>query len=166
MAAWWQAQRFDAAPGSVLLLPGSDGLAGAVLGVGDREDAYAYAHAPFALRPGSRWQAQGLGDAEQALLQLGWGLGSYRFSRYRRARGGRAGRHAVGRVTDLVSGLPARTRLGQHPNRRHGPEQLEAAAREIAAEQRADRGDYRQALLQRNFTTIRAVGRACTARRG
>ena len=32
--AWAQAQRFDAAPGSVLLLPGEQGLAGAVLGIG------------------------------------------------------------------------------------------------------------------------------------
>lgn len=74
--AWAQAQRFDAAPGSVLLLPGEQGLAGAVLGIGDRADAYAYAHAPMALPPASRWMlATPLNEAEQALLQLGWGLG-------------------------------------------------------------------------------------------
>ncbi|KRG86840.1 cytochrome C oxidase subunit II, partial [Stenotrophomonas acidaminiphila] len=51
--AWLSSQQFTAAPGSVALLPGSDGLAGAVLGVGDRADAHAYAHAPFALPAGS-----------------------------------------------------------------------------------------------------------------
>ena len=47
--AWAAAQQFNAAPNSVLLLPGDNGIAGAVLGVGDHADAYAYAHAPFAL---------------------------------------------------------------------------------------------------------------------
>ncbi|RBD13073.1 leucyl aminopeptidase family protein, partial [Xanthomonas oryzae pv. oryzae] len=79
--SWAQAQRFEAAPGSVLLLPGDNGLAGAILGIGDRADAYAYAHAPMALPPASRWTlANPLSDAEQALLHLGWGLGAYRFA--------------------------------------------------------------------------------------
>jgi leucyl aminopeptidase len=83
--AWLSSQQFTAAPGSVALLPGSDGLAGAVLGVGDRADAHAYAHAPFALPAGSRWQlANTLDAAELANLHLGWGLGSYRFARYRK----------------------------------------------------------------------------------
>ncbi len=46
LQAWLKSQQFNAAPGSVALLPGTDGLAGAVLGVGDRADAYSYAHAP------------------------------------------------------------------------------------------------------------------------
>jgi len=163
LAAWAQAQRFDAAPGSVLLLPGSEGLAGAVLGVGDREDAYAYAHAPFALPAGSRWQAQGLGDAEQALLQLGWGLGSYRFSRYRKPQ--RAAAELVATppaaVTDLVQACLRVRDWVNTPTEDMGPEQLEAAAREIAAEHGAQIEVITgQALLQRNFPTIHAVGRA------
>src|SRR5690606_11274861 len=72
---WLQHQQFTAAAGTAVLLPGDDGVAGAVLGVGDRADAYAYAHAPFALPAGSRWQlASELADADVANLQLGWGL--------------------------------------------------------------------------------------------
>ena len=43
--AWLASQGFSAGAHSVALLPGTDGLAGAVIGVGDRADAYSYAHA-------------------------------------------------------------------------------------------------------------------------
>ena len=69
--AWLASQGFTAGAHSVALLPGSEGLAGAVMGVGDRADAYSYAHAPHALPEGSVWQlANELPAAEQALLQL------------------------------------------------------------------------------------------------
>src|SRR5690606_39327932 len=75
--AWLKSQQFSAAPGSVALLPGDSGLAGAVLGVGDRADAYAYAHAPFALPAGSVWKVAGeLDETSATNLQLGWGLRS------------------------------------------------------------------------------------------
>ena len=74
--AWAAAQQFNAAPNSVLLLPGDNGIAGAVLGVGDHADAYAYAHAPFALPAGTIWQvANALDASSNANLQIGWGLG-------------------------------------------------------------------------------------------
>lgn len=38
--AWLASQGFNAGAHSVALLPGADGLAGAVMGVGDRADAY------------------------------------------------------------------------------------------------------------------------------
>ena len=49
--AWLDAQGFDGAPGSALLLPGDDGASGAVIGIGDPLDPYSYGHAPFALPP-------------------------------------------------------------------------------------------------------------------
>ena len=163
VAAWAQAQRFDAAPGSVLLVPGADGLAAAVLGVGDREDAYAYAHGPFALPAGSRWRPEGLSDAEQALLQLGWGLGSYRFARYRKPT--RAAAELVAtpsaEIADLIEACLRVRDWVNTPTEDMGPAQLEDAAREIAAAHGAQieviTGD---ALLQRYFPTIHAVGRA------
>ncbi|MBV6815456.1 leucyl aminopeptidase family protein [Xanthomonas campestris pv. passiflorae] len=162
--SWAQAQRFDAAPGSVLLLPGDNGLAGAVLGIGDRADAYAYAHAPMALPPASRWTlANPLSDAEQALLHLGWGLGAYRFSRYRKvprapaelAATPSAHTHALIqaclRVRDWVN----------TPTEDMGPQHLEEATRTLGqahgAQVDAVVGD---ALLAQNFPTIHAVGRA------
>ncbi len=163
VAAWAQAQRFEAAPGSALLLPGAEGLAGAVLGVGDREDAYAYAHGPYALPAGTVWRVEGLSDAETALLQLGWGLGSYRFSRYRKPSRAPAELAATpsAEVADLVQACLRVRDWVNTPTEDMGPEQLEAAARELASAHGARieviTGD---ALLEKNFPTIHAVGRA------
>ncbi|MDG2523762.1 leucyl aminopeptidase family protein [Stenotrophomonas sp. HITSZ_GD] len=163
VVAWAQAQRFEASPGSVLLLPGADGLAGAVIGVGDREDAYAYAHAPYALPAGTVWRAEGLGEAEQSLLHLGWGLGSYRFSRYRKPTRAPAELAATpsAEVADLVQACLRVRDWVNTPTEDMGPDQLEAAARELASAHGARIEVITgQALLEKNFPTIHAVGRA------
>ncbi|HRO26214.1 MAG TPA: hypothetical protein PLD19_02110, partial [Luteimonas sp.] len=85
---WLQSQQFSAAPGSHALLPGEGGVAGAVLGIGDPLDAYSYAHAAAALPEGDWMIANALQPAHASALQLGWGLGAYRFTRYK--NGGRA----------------------------------------------------------------------------
>ena len=74
--AWLQAQQFKAAAGTHALLPGEDGVAGAVLGIGDPLDAYSYAHGPMALPEGDWTPAGELPAAQAAALQLGWGLGA------------------------------------------------------------------------------------------
>jgi len=162
--AWLQHQQFTAAAGTVVLLPGDDGVAGAVLGVGDRADAYAYAHAPFALPAGSRWQlASELADADVANLQLGWGLGSYRFSRYRKPARLPAQLVATpaAEVRDVLAACLRVRDWVNTPTEDMGPQQLEDAARELAqthgAELEAIVGDE---LLEQNFPTIHAVGRA------
>jgi len=162
--AWLDSQGFDAAPGSVALLPGSEGLAGAVLGVGDRLDPYSYAHGASALPEGA-WAPVGELPADQrAALQLGWGLGAYRFERYR--KGGRAPAQLQLAELDAEAGdlLAACTRVRDWvntPTQDMGPDQLEAVARELAqahgAQLEVIAGD---ALLEQNFPTIHAVGRA------
>ena len=87
--AWLSQQGFDAAAGSCALLPGEDGVAGAVIGIGDPLDPYAYAHAPTALPQGDWRPSEPPEPGAARALQLGWGLGSYRFGRYK--AGSRAG---------------------------------------------------------------------------
>ncbi|MCD7098005.1 leucyl aminopeptidase family protein [Stenotrophomonas sp. MMGLT7] len=164
IGGWLEQQRFTAAAGSCLLLPGAAGIAGAVIGVGDRLDAHAYAHAPFALPAGSRWRlAGGLAEAEQAALQLGWGLGSYRFARYKRPLREPAQLLATPapEVATLIDACLRVRDWVNTPTEDMGPEQLEQAARELAQAHGAQvaviSGDE---LLQRNFPTIHAVGRA------
>ena len=83
LQAWIAAHGFDAAPGALLALPGGDGLAGAVLGIGDPLDPWSYAFAPNALPLGD-WHVDHALEAEvRAALQLGWGLGAYRYARFR-----------------------------------------------------------------------------------
>ena len=162
---WLNAQGFDASPGSAALLCATDGsIAGAVIGVGDRSDAYAYAHAPFALPAGTTWKpADGLDQAETTNLQLGWGLGSYRFARYRKPK--RAPAHlAATPVQEVIDVITACLRVRDWvntPTEDMGPQQLEDAARTLAdhhgAQLEVIAGD---ALLEQNFPTIHAVGRA------
>ena len=161
--AWLQAQGFTAAAGTHALLPGSDGLAGAVLGVADLRDPFAWAHAPYALPAGDWGMADALDDEARAALQLGWGLGSYRFTRYRAAS--RAPARLIGAIdADIAAQIAACVRvrdLVNTPTEDMGPADLEAVTREIAQTHGADLdvlvGDD---LLLHNFPAIHAVGRA------
>ncbi len=163
LQAWLKAQGFTAAAGTVALLPGGEGLAGAVLGIADANDPFSYAHAPYALPTGD-WRIADTLDADAtAALQLGWGLGSYRFTRYRDAA--RAPAQLVTALDDDIAAQIAaciRTRdLINTPTEHMGPDELEAVAREIATTHGADldvlAGDD---LLTHNFPAIHAVGRA------
>ncbi len=162
---WLDAQKFDAAPGSVALLSADDGsIAGAVIGVADRADAYAYAHAPLALPAGTVWKpAEALDAADMHTLQLGWGLGSYRFARYRKPKRSPAqlAVRPAPETADLITACLQVRDWVNTPTEDMGPQQLEDAARELAGRHGAEleviAGDE---LLERNFPTIHAVGRA------
>ncbi|RPE79734.1 leucyl aminopeptidase family protein [Vulcaniibacterium tengchongense] len=164
-AAWAQAQGFDAAPATALALPGADGqLAGAAIGVADPLDPAAYGHAPFALPARAFALATPLPDEARAALQLGWGLGSYRFERYRKPLRAPAQLHLPAFDEDAAAQLAACLRvrdLVNTPTEDMGPDQLEQVVREIGERHRAQveviAGD---ALLAQNFPAIHAVGRA------
>ena len=161
---WLQAHAFDAAPGSWLTLPGDgDGEPGAILGLGDRNDPFSYAHGPFAL-PAGDWQpSQAPDEGVLAALVVGWGLGSYRFDRYKTPPRA-AARLAVDVDDDSLAVIAACRRvrdLVNTPTQDMGPDELEAVAREIAeahgGQLESIAGDE---LLKQNFPAIHAVGRA------
>ncbi|MCF7221458.1 leucyl aminopeptidase family protein [Marilutibacter chinensis] len=163
--AWAGAQGFDGSPGTALVLPDADGgIAGAVLGVEDMHDPCAYGHAPFAL-PARDWTlATPLDESRRAALELGWGLGSYRFTRYKAPLRAPARLQVAGAVGETFDVLAACTRvrdLVNTPTEDMGPDQLEAVAREIGERHGAQveviAGD---ALLEQNYPAIHAVGRA------
>jgi len=135
-----------------------------VLGVGDRADAHAYAHAPFALPAGSRWQlASALDAAGLSNLHLGWGLGSYRFARYRKPARQLAQLLATpsAEVQDVLAACLRVRDWVNTPTEDMGPQHLEDAARALADAHGGTleviAGDE---LLEMNFPTIHAVGRA------
>ena len=170
VGAWLDAHGFDGSAGTVLAWAGADGqLAGAVLGIGDPLDPHSYAHAPLALPPLS-WRAAGEHDAATlAALQLGWGLGSYRFSRYKSPMRAPAQLLVVRQaqddrpeeVFDLLAACVRVRDLVNTPTEHMGPDQLEQVAHGIAeihgARIEVIGGDD---LLARNFPAIHAVGRA------
>ncbi len=163
--AWLAAHRFDGSAGTVISWANAEGgIAAAAIGIGDALDAYSYAHAPTAL-PGDDWQlATALDVDAQRALQLGWGLGCYRFDRYK------AGMRAPARLLadgfdaesfDLLAACVRVRDLVNTPTEHMGPDELEAAAREIASTRGANlvvvAGDD---LLAQNYPAIHAVGRA------
>ncbi len=162
--AWVRAQGFTGAPGTLLSIPGADGMAGAAIGVGDALDPAAYAHAPFGLPAGDWAVAAPLGADQQAALELGWGMGGYRFNRYRKPARQAARLVSAAPNADAQAVLEAVLRVRDWvntPTEDMGPQQLEDIARELAAAHGAQvqviAGD---ALLEANYPTLHAVGRA------
>ena len=165
LQSWVDAQQFMAAAGALVLLPGEQGIAGAAIGIGDPHDPYSYAHAPHGLPPGDWALASPLDDVARAALHLGWGLGSYRFNRYRKpAREPARLQLAATSDAETLDVLAACVRvrdLVNTPTEHMGPQQLEDVARELASTHGAQvevfTGDE---LLTQNFPAIHAVGRA------
>ena len=165
---WLSDTRFFAQPGQLAWLPRGDHLPRAVFIV-DTDPLRALAELPQRL-PEGRYQLGGTSPGDwQDLAVLGWGLGAYRYSRYRDPKreparlvlpeGCDAGwldsqLAAIYLVRDLIN-TPAGDML---------PEALEAATRtlgeEFGAEVETITGD---ALLAQNHPTIHAVGRASTS---
>jgi len=81
-ADFLRASGFAAKPGDTALIPGADGLVGAVVGIGKEASPWDFGGAPWALPAGSRWHLAGDGvDPSQAVL--GWHLGAYRWLRHK-----------------------------------------------------------------------------------
>jgi leucyl aminopeptidase len=75
---------FKARSGEIHCLPGPDGLAGAVLGLGDDRAPYAFGKLPFALPEGTVWQLQP-GACDPASAALGFALGAYQYTELKAA---------------------------------------------------------------------------------
>lgn len=167
MKTWIEATGFKASAGQFRLLPGNDGaLAGALFGLGvSAEDQPLIAGALATRLPEGVWRLENAGANGDALA-LGFGLGRYRFDRYRKSDAAKprlivpddADRTALERT---LSGCYLARDLVNTPVNDMGPAQLEATVRELAESHGAVvetiEGD---ALLDQNFPMIHAVGRA------
>ena len=167
---WPGSVGFGAKPGEICLLPDGDGgLKGALIGLGDRQAAgrERFALARATALPKGVWRLMELPegiDADEAGLALL--LGQYRFTRYKgSAYDGPQFLCPQGvdatRIEAIAAGEFLTRDLINTPAGDMGPAQLEAAARELATDIGAaievTTGD---ALLERNFPMIHAVGRA------
>ncbi|MDQ0503582.1 leucyl aminopeptidase family protein [Xanthobacter agilis] len=158
---------FKGEAGKLLPIPGAAGLvAGAMFGMAapDSADPFACGALPGLLPPGT-WRLEGAcGDA--ALSALAFALGTYRFTRYRKAPD-RTVRLALPEGVDAddltrqVEAITLTRDLVNTPANDLGPAELEDAARALAARHGAAfRSIVGDALLQENFPLIHAVGRA------
>jgi leucyl aminopeptidase len=166
---WAEATRFAAEPGKILLIPDETGRLGRVLvGRAPGDPLWVLAHCPDALPEGT-YALDGVGDPGAATrIALGWALGSYAFTRYKkRERGFARLEWPEGtdrpRVEALAEGTALARDLINTPAEDLGPEQLagvvEDMARRLDAQCRVTVGDR---LLAENYPAIHAVGRAST----
>lgn len=158
------------------LLPGADGsLAGVVLGVG--QGSAGDPCGPSELLIGQLASSAPAGtyalndeNVDPTLAAIAWGLGAYRYRRYK--TGTSANQKALlvmpasadrKAVLDIVEGVWLGRDLINTPASDLGPEELEAEARALAGLHGAGiRVTVGEALLEANFPMIHAVGRAST----
>jgi leucyl aminopeptidase len=165
--AWLKTLGFNADPGKFAFLPGSDGRPKVVVGANlKRDPIWALAGLPETL-PEGRYRLDARLDRERATkIALGWALGAYAFTRYKKPKRGfatlvwpdRADRKEVER---LAQGVFLARDLINTPAEDLGPPELAAAASKVARRYEAgctviSGGD----LLKKNYPTIHAVGRA------
>ncbi|UFN48337.1 leucyl aminopeptidase family protein [Roseomonas sp. OT10] len=162
-AAFLRSSGFTAKAGQVSLLPGAEGLAGAVLGLGGGSEAaglpWTYGDLPRQLPQGSAWRLTGAYDP--AAAALGWDLGSYAFDAYRKPARAPArlalpdgGEEAAGTalvihwVRDLIN----------TPAADLGPSELLDAAAALAESEGASFERIGGEALRAGFPALQAVG--------
>ncbi len=178
--AWAEANRFKGTARRLLLLPGANGdLEGALFGIGNGDTgdpagpgALLCGMLPAQLPPAT-YELRSVGthagsDAE--LAAVAWGLGAYRFRRYKTAANGadmarlRLDKSLDrARVLAIVEAIWLGRDLINTPASDLGPAELEDAARMLGERfggtVQSVVGDD---LLEQNFPMIHAVGRAST----
>lgn len=171
-ASWVSASGFEAALGETRLLPGAQGIAGALVGLGTEASRartrFGLAKAVASL-PAVNWHLTRLADKTiERETALGWALAGYRFERYRPGKpASPLARLKCPASVDAESILAMAeaeylTRdLINTPANDMGPDDLQQAvdvlANRFGASLEVILGDD---LLDRNFPMIHAVGRA------
>ena len=172
---WLTAQKFTGAARKQVFVPGSDGaIAGVALGLGD--GTAGDPSGPSDLLAGLLAQTlpaatYKISDSDRAseLSAIAWGLGAYKFNRYRKAADASASRaklrlaHAASaaRVINTTEAVWFGRDLINTPASDMGPQELEEAVRLLAARHGAVvHSIVGDDLLPQNFPMIHAVGRA------
>src|SRR5688572_26584800 len=169
--AWVEAAGFKGSGNRQLLVPGSDGdVAGVLLGIGETREPMARPELLVGLLAGAlpRGVYHLAGDVEDAdLAAVAWGLGAYRFRRYKSGETEARPQLKVPPGADLARALATveAVWLGRDlintPAADLGPQELEETARQLAKRHRAGISSVvGDDLLAKNFPMIHAVGRA------
>ncbi len=164
---WVASTGYKAASGTSCLLPNRDGSVRAVLLSGENWGfPWLCSKLPAELPKGRYFVENELSVKQANAVAMGWALGCYRFTRYKSKEPKFADlvwpdQCDQLRVEALVRAVSLGRDLINTPAEDMGPEQLQAAAKELAeqhgAKFRAIVGDE---LLKQNYPSIHAVGRA------
>ncbi len=166
--AFVKASGFEPGPGRHLLLPGNDGVGGALFGIepekAANKNAFLPGLLPGVLPAGVYRFANAPHDAR--LAALAFALGAYRFTRYRKMKD-KAVKLVLPDGVDgeelsrIAEGVTLARDLINTPANDMGPADLEAAAKALAKQHGAKfRSIVGDDLLKQNFPLIHAVGRA------
>jgi leucyl aminopeptidase len=164
--AWIKASGFEASPGRVSPVPGPDGvLAGVVFGIeppdAQNRDPFLTANIVRDLPAGAYRFDGPVADARLAVI--GFLLGSYRFDRYRKPDV-KTVQLVLPEGVDpedvlrVAEGVRLARDLVNTPSNEMGPDELEAAARELSGRHGAIFATVGSDTLAREFPLIHAVG--------
>jgi leucyl aminopeptidase len=163
---WLDSNGFDAKPGSVCLLSDANGkLARVVVGVDAQDPLAALAALPMTLPVGEYAIATESLALDPQLAALGWALGAYQFTRYRKAKRDAATLAVDAKTLTVLAPLIEATALVRDlvntPTEDMGPKQLADAVKHLGKAHKAKVREWvGDELLEDNFPTIHAVGRA------
>lgn len=168
--SWAKHANFTGKAGETLLVPDAKGKMAAILfglgKAGERDPRAALAPGLLAaeLPAGAYRLAGGFDDVE--LAATAWGLGGYRFDRYRDANQGEQPALVIPEGADgadirrVIAGVSLTRDLINTPANDMGPGELEAAFRKLGAAHNARVKIVKGKELDRDFPLIQAVGRA------
>lgn len=164
--SWLDESGFDGTPGSVCSLPDANGkLTRVIVGVDRQDSLSALAALPLTLPRGEYTLAPEGVTLDPQLAALGWALGAYQFTRYRKAKRVPASLAVDAKTLAVLEPLIDATCLVRDlvntPTEDMGPKQLADAAKQLGKAHKAKVREWvGDELLEDNFPTIHAVGRA------
>ncbi len=164
---WVQASDFTGRPHTHCAVPGAKGdVELVIVGVRDADDPWALASLPLKLAAGRYALGKGPVTIGEDRAAFGWALGSYQFTRYRKARRKPADLQLepgsrVAQALGLADAVKLVRDLVNTPAEDMGPAELSDVVREQADLFGAEFDEWvGDELLAQNFPAIHAVGRA------
>ena len=159
--AFLSATGFAAKAGELRLLPGQEGLSGAVLGLGEDQSPHVFGGLPAQLPEGSVWRLASV-DHDAVAAILGFSLGSYRYTGVKPAERRLAKLVAspdqVEPRSIAAAAWMVRDLINTPPNLL-GPVELADAARALGARYGAAVEIIEGPALDESYPTVAAVGR-------
>jgi len=158
--AFLDASGFAGKAQQITLLPGPAGLSGAVLGLGEGQvTPHSFGSLAHGLPENTAWHLADPAAGHAAVL--GWGMGAYRYSRFklppRAAAQLRAPANCEAALAELTAILRARDLINA-PANELGPAELADAVATVARQHGANFRVIEGAALESRFPAIQAVG--------
>ena len=151
---------FAARSSELLLLPGADGVAGAVFGIVDDRSPFVFGDLPYRLPPATAWRFVP-GDYDRDAAMLGYCLGAYRYRGFKAPKREPArvvGEDSDARARSLAAAIWMVRDLINMPANLLGPAELADTVAALAARHGADPYRVEGAELERDYPAVAAVG--------